>query len=434
MRYQRTLLCLLMLGGLAVRIALMVHSPGDLTTDSDGYLAHAKPLAQGKGFLGPSSLQSTAFRPPAYPMALAFFTRIGVSDAFGVASINLFASVLIVVLTWRLAILSKLPAAWSMLATAIVALDPLLLRYVTFPMTEVPCSALLLAAVVCFRYGDDQRRQGKLSWWWISAGFMFGLGALMRPVVMISCAFVSLAAVARQLFSAKTDVSQSVSRGVMMAMLPGVIAGITLTPWIVRNAIQFHRFIPATTHGGYTLALGNNSDFYRDVVNTHDKRPWDGVALDAWQQRMIAAAEADGIRPGDEPSTDAWYYQQASKAIREDRGSFFRACLLRLRRFCAISPAGDSTSRIASVLISVWYGFLWLGLAFQLLASWCRRKTEEDQGLADLWLVVQSFMLMHAVYWTDTRMRAPLMPILCVLSIVGWKVAASVQTGRRTVK
>jgi hypothetical protein len=27
--------------------------------------------------------------------------------------------------------------------------------------------------------------------------------------------------------------------------------------------------------------------------------------------------------------------------------------------------------------------------------------------------------MMHSVYWTDTRMRAPLMPVCCVLAGIG---------------
>jgi hypothetical protein len=46
---------------------------------------------------------------------------------------------------------------------------------------------------------------------------------------------------------------------------------------------------------------------------------------------------------------------------------------------------------------------------------------------------VLSFMLMHSVYWTDARMRAPLMPVLVVLSLCGWQyaVVAVLHFGRK---
>ena len=42
---------------------------------------------------------------------------------------------------------------------------------------------------------------------------------------------------------------------------------LAISPWVTRNFVEFQTFIPATTHGGYTLALGNNPDYYRDVIN-----------------------------------------------------------------------------------------------------------------------------------------------------------------------
>ena len=37
-----------------------------------------------------------------------------------------------------------------------------------------------------------------------------------------------------------------------------------------------------------------------------------------------------------------------------------------------------------------------------------------------LWSIVAAFVAMHLVYWTDTRMRAPVMPLLAILSAIGW--------------
>jgi hypothetical protein len=65
--------------------------------------------------------------------------------------------------------------------------------------------------------------------------------------------------------------------------------------------------------------------------------------------------------------------------------------------------------------------------------AWRLRKTVGGIRVTDLWLVVLSFMLMHSVYWTDARMRAPLMPVLVVLSLCGWQyaVVAVLRLGRK---
>ena len=43
----------------------------------------------------------------------------------------------------------------------------------------------------------------------------------------------------------------------------GLLAAVCgLAPWAIRNQIVVGRPIVSTTHGGYTLLLGNNPSFY----------------------------------------------------------------------------------------------------------------------------------------------------------------------------
>lgn len=420
MRHQRKLFCLVLVFGLGIRLALAFYWPHDLTSDNDGYLAHAHSVANGSGFLGPFSHQPTAFRPPAYPIMLGLLLACGVTDASAVLFINVVASLLILWLTRKLAIQSGLPEKVALIATLAVAVDPLLARYSILPMTEVPCTAVLLAAIVYFHAAiTNQQAQFRNG---LIAGILFGIGILIRPIIMISLSFVSLHAIMRALLTKDSD-HQSHSRR-LNRLLPAVVAGLVLIPWIIRNGRHFDRFIPATTHGGYTLALGNNPDFYRDVINGPDTFPWDGPALDAWQKRMMVLAKREGVPPEDEPAMDSWYYRQALSAIQGEPVSFLKATFLRLRRFWAVSTADAGQGDPMLALVAVWYILLWCGLALERWAAWRLRKTEQYPSLADLWLVVLSFMLMHAFYWTDTRMRAPLMPFLIVLSLVGWSFAA----------
>jgi hypothetical protein len=333
--------------------------------------------------------------------------------------VNLLASLVIGVFTWKLARQSGLGNGFSLLAVVLVVADPLLLRYSILPMTEVLCAAGLVVAVYWFRtatlHESAAFRPALLS------GLMFGFGSLVRPVVMISCGLLTVQVLAGFL-----------RRGVRMVLIvPAVVAVLVLVPWVIRNAVAFHRFIPATTHGGYTLALGNNPDFYRDVIKGSDDFPWGGDSLDAWQQRMILQTKAEGVSQSDEPALDTFYYRIASEAIRSDPGSFVQACGLRLRRFWAISAAESESGPAVRVAVSVWYGLLWFGLLVERVKAWKLRNSVHSPRQSDLWLVVMSFMLMHSVYWTDARMRAPLMPILIVLSVCGWQFAIRRLAGRK---
>ena len=416
--------------GLGARIALALLQPSDLTSDNDGYLAHARPIAEGRGFLGPYSDRPTAFRPPGYPMAIASLLAVGVMDPVAVMLINTLASAAIIWLSRILGLRAGLSGKFAMLAALIVAIDPLLVRYSVLPMTEVPCAAVLLAAIVLLRRAVDSETASTISSR-VAAGMLFGIGALIRPVVLISCAFVCGHAVMTTLTNKAAG--KSYVRLVLHALLPAVAAGLVLMPWVIRNAVHFQAFVPATTHGGYTLALGNNADFYRDVISGQDVFPWDGSALDVWQQRMIAQSKQDGVRQDDERALDAWYYEKATAAIKADPLSFLKATCLRLSRFWAITTAESTGPGWVSSGTSVWYALLWLGLLMERFGAWRLRKTVGGIRVVDLWLVVLSFMLMHSVYWTDARMRAPLMPVLVVLSLCGWQyaVVAVLRFGRK---
>lgn len=424
-----TFLMILLTLGVAIRLGAGWIRSSDLTADNDGYLAHAGMVANGEGFAGPHTHRPTAFRPPAYPIALAGLQVSGIPDWASVAIINGLCSIAIVWLTWILCHQLKLSPSVSVIAAAITTFDPLLVRYTILPMTEVPATAMLIGAVVALQAADlrcnlsDNHRNA----FRILSGMLFGLGSLVRPILLVSCAMLVLPRLMLSLWSGR-----NFRRNVTIAILPMISAALTISPWIIRNAVQFRKFIPATTHGGYTLALGNNPDFYRDVIDGNIPFPWPGPQLDAWQQRMIVDAAAQGVPIGNEPAEDAWYYQQAVASIKAQPWSFFKSCLLRLRRFCAITPGSDEgLPRFATTLIAGWYSFIWIGIAAAIgrsipalrRASGFRseRHISSDHSLADLWLIVLSFMLLHSVYWTDTRMRTPVMPFICIIAAVGWQ-------------
>ena len=427
MRTASVLMILLILG-IAVRLGGGWLRFSDLTADHDGYLAHAEMVANGKGFAGPYSHRPTAFRPPGYPIALAGLEVSGMPDWASVAIINGLCSIAVIWLSWILCQQLHLPPAVSILAVAITAFDPLLVRYTILPMTEVPAAAMLTGAVVALKAADLRRKLSHERCFrvYVLSGVLFGLGSLVRPILLVSCAMLVLSRLMLSLTG-----SERSRRNAAISILPMIAAIVAISPWIMRNAMQFRNFIPATTHGGYTLALGNNPDFYRDVIDGDVPFPWPGPQLDAWQQRMIADAAAQGIPVGNEPAQDAWYYQQAVASMKAQPLSFSKSCLLRLRRFCAITPGSDDgLPRFATTLIAVWYGLIWIGVAAAIGRSipalrgrpGFRSKNGILSGhsLADLWLIVLSFMLLHAFYWTDTRMRTPVMPFVCIISAVGW--------------
>lgn len=433
MFWRDPLLLLIVIAALVLRWLFAEQRPGLLLEDADGYLAHAETLLKLGRFAGPYTGVSTAFRPPGFVFLLAVPLWLGLSASAAVLVVQLLMSLCCCWAAAALAVLIGLPRGMVLLAVAGVAFDPLLVLYAVQPMSEVPCAAVLSVALVLYlrscvlggvvdRGVDVWRVQ---IWGAAVAGLLFAAGGMIRPAVLLGAGCCFLAVGLRWLSSVwrcGRDVDGGV-RGAWVGLLMVCVAvcgfGVGLLPWVLRNAVVFGSFIPATTHGGYTLALGNNPDFYRDVIhqppgNEGNGYPWRGDRLEMWQRRTLREAELSGVRRGDERGLDRWYYLHAESSIRGDWFGFWGASVLRLRRFWAITGTGGSGSA-ATWMIGMWYVCWWCGLAAGLV---CRGRPSELL----LWLCVAVFCGLHLVYWTDTRMRAPVTPLLVVLSCGGlWR-------------
>ena len=434
----------LLLGcGLAVRLGLSVARPELLREDADGYLAHAVELAARGEFVGPFTGVRTAFRPPGYVCLLAVGLWLGLSPSATVLAVHLMFTNICVAATAGLATIAGLSRVRVLIAASCVVFDPLLVRYSVQPMSEVPCAALLVLGVLLFVRAMSSsigtaERAGWVAWGLVSrrelaaffSGLLFAAGSLIRPAVL-PAAVLCLGAFAvtrwggdvtclRERWDRRSEVAVGGGwfgvprfRGALLACAFGLVLG--LMPWVWRNAVVFGAFIPATTHGGYTLALGNNPDFYRDVIHQpagsmKNGYPWRGEALEGWQRRTLDEAAAAGVALGDEVALDAWYYDYAWASIGADWGGFLQACGLRFVRFWAFAGAG--AGGLEFWLPCVWYGCLWLGLVPALLRLLTGRVAPVE---ICVWLSVAAFCGLHLCYWTDARMRAPLMPLLAVL-------------------
>lgn len=403
---------------LVLRLTVIFVDGDRLHSDPDAYVRLATQLADGQGYSTPDGTLPTAFRPVLYPLLLAALLWTGMSAPVAVAVWNLLAGV---VLVWAIIQLARecglnQSAAW--LAGALAAADPLLLRYTTEPMTEA-VSAALLTVALCWllrlvggQPGQPNLRTG------IVAGVLLGLNCLCRPVVLVACVLLTATLL---LLSRSTDARRGESpssnglRRMLLLTVPALVAAATVMPWVIRNAIQFQALIPATTHGGYTLLLGNNSVFYDRVVSG-DQAAWDGESLTQWQRSLEQQQEEQAINRADERAVDQWMYRQAIAEMRQRPGDVVQACVLRWRRFWALTPtaAAKTLPQVVISVVGVWYAVLGLGVLVSLL------QLHKNHHVLLLWMSVASFLAVHSFYWTNTRMRAPLTGVLIILAVAGW--------------
>jgi hypothetical protein len=418
-------------GGLAVVLLmqiLIVCSPlNQLHTDPDGYVGLSRQLASGKGLSNPRTHQPTAFRPPLLPVIYSAGIVSGLSPQVTATAVNIVSGLGLVLATWLLGIRIGLRGLWLPAAVFVAALDPLILRYTALPMTEVPSAALLTAALLLAHRtilppAADSHPELLTASHRLPiaafAGLAFGLCFLCRPVAAVTC----FLAICYGCWLSRHQLLRRISStGLTLPMaITWVLAAAVMTsPWLVRNRLQFDKWIAATTHGGYTLLLGNNSVFYREVVDQPHRPVWAGDSLNTWQTDLRTGMAAEGIVRGDEVAIDRWMYRTAFSEIRAQPEMFVRACWLRWKRFWSpgASAADGNLPAVVSTAVFGWYTVVWLGLAASLFVGPVRRQ----RSVQLLWIAVLSFVLLHTFYWTNARMRTPLAGVLSLLSLSGWR-------------
>ncbi len=453
-----TPIALVLLIAVAMRGGALVAWSGRLSEDRDAYLSIARQVADGHGFSNESTGHPTAYRPPLYPLVLAAIYRVG----GGPLAIGIFQAVLgaaTVFLTWRLGLRLGLGRG-ATLAAAIVAVDPLLVQYTTYAMTETLHTFLttaLLTSIVAVRKAVDGRRSvhpGPLS---VEArvkrdpsaelsaavsGLLLGACALTRPTTWAFVAVLAALEAASALRAARTrrashpsDAPESTAasspstapsttshRRLGRACLALGVAGIVVSPWFVRNLVVFHAPILTTTHGGYTLLLGNNPVAWQEEVDKPWGTTWDDAAPGRRQEDWLGDVQA-AIRAelGDAPTeveSDRWMSRRARSHIREAPGTFVRACWLRVRRLWNVAPLGQAAAGLPQPVVWGVAMFYTLVLA-SAIAGFVRLPRREWDDWLPLAALIVSVTLVHSAYWSNARMRAPVMPAVALFAARG---------------
>jgi 4-amino-4-deoxy-L-arabinose transferase-like glycosyltransferase len=406
-----------------VRGGVLWFTPGAFTSDPDSYQALAANLLE-RGTFGLGDAP-TAYRPPLYPLLLVPSMALGDWSRVAIGLLHLAIGLATVWLTERLGRRWGL-GNWSVLAAVLVACDPILLHQSTLAMTETLAALLAVVALVLLTAAAETPSPLRAA----AAGAALGLAALCRPTFLV---WAALVAVLLPWFAATWKERLKVFSALVVTVL------VVLSPWIVRNQIHFGRPIASTTHGGFTLLLGNNPGFYQYLREGR----W-GSLWDADQFNAVWVGRAPWSGPGVELANDRQAYAEAWQQIADEPGMFLYACLVRVGRLWQPlphqgSPAETPTARWLRYGIGFWYlGELALaaiglaGLIRQGLAAPSepgsaapfpgRRGPTPTRGSVRrtwLWglLLVLSFTAVHTLYWTNMRMRAPLMPVVALTAV-----------------
>ena len=444
----------------AARIGVVWEDPDRLNEDIDGYLALSDSLYQ-RGEYAFSEGEPTAFRPPLYPILISHLRLEGralLNIALSLLTVAIVLGTVPAVRTrWpdltNFAIdatrqrLSGLSAASSrerrmMWSTAVFCLfSPLAIYYVGYSMTETLCGFLLAVALVeatqlsrpnprailFIGASAAERRRTTTA---VLLGVALGLACLTRPTCYAVAAlwFVWLAWSGRTNRFLEAEAVRSIDptneSGLVpnsnslwrsSLRLPAIACAVLLlvvSPWVVRNVIVMGRPIATTTHGGYTILLGNNDGFYDDVVRQAPGTLWtDGQQK--WAERL--SAEMDGAGIDGELARDRWQRDLAISTISERPIDFLRASVLRVQRFFAVRPQAGQASPVIGAGVATFYTLAWIFAVVGLAVAWKERLV----AFVPAALLPLAFVLVHLLYWSNARMRLPVEPAIFLFSGLG---------------
>jgi 4-amino-4-deoxy-L-arabinose transferase-like glycosyltransferase len=374
--------------GVLVRAAVMLRGAGAFD-DPDNYLPLARSLVAGDGFTWKG--RPTAYRPPLYPLLLApTISILGNQFVWGIAILHLALGAGTVWLTAIAAKGSGLSPARSTIAALVIACDPVLVWQARSVMTETPTAFFLAAAMAALACRG----------WFgpVLSGLGLGLASLCRPSMLVGAGLSVLAA-----FLAKPgDRRQRLMRGGVLALtIPLVLA-----PWMIRNVMVFGEPVWTTTHGGYTLALANNPVYYDDVLHGPPGRVWTGHDQWLWWDAVNRATAGMS-----EPQADRYMRTTVWRFVRERPDDFGRSVLARLGHFWNVAPVASVYSRGVRWATMAWTLPLWLAVLLALprrdLWYWPRIAAP---------LSAIGLTLVHGFFWTDLRMRAPIVPAIALIA------------------
>jgi 4-amino-4-deoxy-L-arabinose transferase-like glycosyltransferase len=383
----RWLRVVLVLACVARLVAITVRLPRPVQGDEGSYDSIAWNLATGNGYsVGAPDIgyQPTAVRAPGYVLYLAGFYRV-----FGHHVLPpLVAQALLDVLTcWLIA---RLARRWFederivLLAAAAYAFYPPFVLDPSFVLSETTSQFLVVSTVSLFLEYVWGRRFVHL----LASGLTLGLCALSKPQLLPLGVVLAVS-------------SLGVLRpaGVVRAAVTlCVVAGLVLTPWVVRNSLVFHALIPGVSTGGVGLWFGAGP--YGPPIGGFG----DPTVPDSVRTKLAAMSDSEQNR---------WATAETRRIIAADPVRYARLTLSKIPRLWFNVGFGTAPSK-ASLVMAFANAVLWI---LALVAFVKGRALPPGAammiGLALFWTAV------HAPFFTVLRYADPYYALLMPFSAAG---------------
>jgi 4-amino-4-deoxy-L-arabinose transferase-like glycosyltransferase len=400
-----------LVGGFAylVRVAYVLgarrHAP--VLGDSYFYFYQGKAIARGQGFIVPFTWElehravQAADHPPIFPLFLALLNKIGITSAVGQMLVNSLVGAVTVLLVIQLARTLAGPRT-ALVAGLFAAVSPDMFSYDGFLLSETWAMLLLVASALVIT-----RFLRKAHWKWaLLAGLSIGVVSLARAEFLMAVPLLGIYLLVTGLRGRHAVAS------IGLAVLVGLAAVATVSPWLLYNRSRFDRPVGMTVGLQFTMAVSNCDSVYFGPQAGY----WDMTCIQPASQRAAAAG-------GDESIMAAEAFLDAKTYIRAHMRRALELPILRVGRVLGLyrpiqqanlDVVPEGRERIVAFGgLAIWY--LYAGLGVVGVRSLVRRR----QPVFPLLLPGIVVVISVAITFGSVRYRAGFEPFICVLAAIG---------------
>ncbi|MFH2231641.1 MAG: glycosyltransferase family 39 protein [Patescibacteria group bacterium] len=412
--YKKPIFWILLLG-LILRLGSVAVNHPSMRWQNDSRMSiPAARMLEGKGFTLTDEAGPTAYRPPLYILWLTMAYAIyGKFSTLGPSLLQMIVSTGNIYLLYLLTkqIWKKESAANA--AAILIAIHPYTVYHDAALYHTFLSTALLLGGLTFLFRGIQHKRAGPLFW----SGLLFGLVVLIMSTVVPFIGLLILAGI----FIWKIPWN---SRAILIASF---IVGMSLSwgPWVIRNAIVFHEFIPLTTEAGVTLWMGNNPNS-EELLKTkeHEASPVPkGTAFNIPSNYSGCAQEDWCVGGISESQENRELKAMAMEWIKANPVKFVKLTIWRLAGIWSpfLTPAKSfSSHEILNWMVKYGYfGWNLLLAALFFIGAKLMRREKKERELIMLCILALSATASYALFLYFTKYRIPFEAVLLPISGIG---------------
>jgi hypothetical protein len=408
-RCLRSLLCMVLVA-LALRLAVMVFQyPEQLNPVRDHFRFGfemgrvARSIVQGKGFGNPlfEDTGPSAWMAPLYTYLLAgvfkIFGTYTKASALVMLSISCVASALNCLPVYFMARKSfgGQIGLWSGWAWAFFPYGVYFPSEMIWPTTLATLMVSFLFMIVLYLADTDRLSS------WISYGLLWGLAALTEPGVVSILPFISLWACYR--------LYQDRKRWFLCAATSSLAFFLVVGPWLVRDYLVFHQFIPLRDNLGLELRLGNSDD--NSYLVNKQLGPW------------FKQAEWDEFKRVGELNYMAGKKREGMEFIKTHHALFVKTTVRRIV-YVWTSFWSLDFPRVADEPLDRPNIFFCTSLTILALLGFRRAYQAGRAATVPYAIALFTFPLVYYVTHNEMRYRRPIDPLMVVLAtiaIASWR-------------